>query len=196
MKLLSVNLARLGNLFVTESDEMRRIATGIHKQPITGAVHITRNGLNGDEQADSSRHGGPDKAVYAYPSEHYAFWRMQRLAKLKRDLPLPFGSIGENLTLTGLIENDVWIGDRLHLGSVVVEVTEPRYPCFKFNAKMSLSHAAKLMTQSGFSGFYLRVVQEGSVQAGDAIELTPGPRRISIDQINQQRRTGPQQDLF
>src|SRR4051812_28757961 len=112
-------------------------------------------------------HGGLDKAVYAYPSEHYAFWMAQRAAALKREELLPPGSIGENLTLQGVLEDDVWIGDRLRIGDTLLQVSEPRRPCFKFAAKMGFNHAVKLMVQSGYSGFYLCVLQTGCVQAGD-----------------------------
>jgi MOSC domain-containing protein YiiM len=196
MKVTSVNVATVGHLFVTQSGNAHRIVTGIHKQPVTGQIAAKKLGLLGDEQADRTVHGGLDKAVYAYPSEHYGFWAAQRLATLKREEPLPPGSMGENLTIQGLLENDVWIGDRLAIGSVLLEVTEPRSPCYKFGAKMGFSHAVKMMVQSGATGFYLCVVQEGILQAGDAITLLPGPREVSIVQINDQRRRGRQRDLF
>lgn len=196
MQVLSVNVAAVGALFIEQSSHTYRIATGIHKQPVPGAVMVNKLGLAGDEQADLSVHGGLNKAVYAYPSEHYAFWAAQRLAALKRDEPLPPGSMGENLTLQGVLESDVWIGDRLHIGDAILEVTEPRRPCFKFNAKMGFSHAAKMMVQAGNSGFYLRVVQTGALSAGDAIALVAGPRATSIAQINERRRKGTQRDLF
>lgn len=195
MKLLSVNVAAVGELFADRAPGMRRVATGIHKRPVDGAVIAHERGLAGDQQADLKLHGGPDKAVYAYPCEHYAFWTARRLAAFRHE-PLAPGSMGENLTLQGVLENQVWIGDRLHIGDAVFEVTEPRSPCFKFNVKMDLAHASKLMIQSGYSGFYLRVVKPGAVCAGDAVEVAPGPRAISIAQINQQRRKGSQQDLF
>jgi len=196
MHIVSVNIASVGNLFIAQSDRMRRVVTGIHKQPVDGPVQVGTLGLDGDEQADLTVHGGLAKAVYAYPFEHYAFWAQQRRAALKRDEPLPPGSMGENLTLRGLLERDVWIGDRLLIGSVVLEVTEPRNPCFKFSAKMGFSHAAKMMVQAGCSGFYLRVVQTGQLQAGDTVTLVTGARMTSIAQINERRSKGRQQDLF
>ncbi|HZW13965.1 MAG TPA: MOSC domain-containing protein [Noviherbaspirillum sp.] len=196
MQVFSVNIATVGALFIEQSTHRYRIATGIHKQPVQGTVMVNKLGLDGDEQADPSVHGGLHKAVYAYPSEHYAFWAAQRLAALKREEPLPPGSMGENLTLQGVLENDVWVGDRLHIGGTILEVTEPRQPCFKFNAKMGFSHAAKMMIQAGNSGFYLRVVQTGQIAAGDAITLVEGPRTASITQINERRRKGRQRDLF
>jgi MOSC domain-containing protein YiiM len=110
------------------------------------------------------------------------------MVALNGDGPLPPGSMGENLTLQGLLESDVWIGDRLQIGGALLEVTEPRRPCFKFNAKMGFAHAAKAMVQAGCTGFYLRVVDVGEIRAGDAITLSAGARDMSIAQINERRR--------
>ena len=199
MKIISINVARVGNLFVTQSGHQHQIKTGIFKKPVTGPVQANRLGLEGDEQADLSVHGGLDKAVYAYPVEHYAFWNAQCAASLKRlpdDLPLTAGALGENLTIEGLLESEVWIGDRLHIGGVVLQVTEPRHPCFKLNGKLGFSHASKMMIQSGFSGFYLRVVETGTLSAGDAMTLVPGPREMALSWLNERRRKGRQEDLF
>ncbi|MDQ9169438.1 MOSC domain-containing protein [Oxalobacteraceae bacterium R-40] len=196
MKVVSINCAPVGNLFMSDDSGMRRIATAIHKQPVHVPVEVRKLGIVGDEQADRSIHGGRDKAVYAYPIEHYSFWIAQRAKMLKQEENLPLGFMGENLTLEGLLENEVWVGDRLQIGSVLMEVTEPRTPCFKFNVKMRMSHAAKLMVQSGYSGFYMRVLQEGRMQAGDAVVLQPGAHRMTIASLNDQRRLGRQADLF
>ncbi len=196
MKVLSINCARIGNLFVSDDEGMRRIASAIHKQPVQGTVDVGKLGIVGDEQADRKIHGGPDKAVYAYPIEHYSFWMAQRAKTLKQETALPPGFFGENLTIEGLLESQAWIGDRLAIGTVLLEVTEPRTPCFKFNVKMRMQHAAKLMLQSGHSGFYLRVLQDGSMQAGDTITLIAGPRRMTIAMLNDQRRSARQAELF
>ncbi|GIZ53087.1 MOSC domain-containing protein [Noviherbaspirillum aridicola] len=196
MRIKSVNRAGIGELFVQQSERTRRIITGIHKQSVDGPVQVGRLGLDGDEQADLTVHGGLSKAVYAYPSEHYAFWRQHRLSVLKRDEPLAPGAMGENLTLEGLLEEDVWIGDRLRAGAVLMEVTEPRQPCFKFAAKMGFAHAVKLMLQSGHTGFYLRVLETGSLCAGDSLTLEPGPRQTALAQVNQRRWRGRQNELF
>ena len=199
MKIISINVAAIGDLFIMQSGDRHRIKTGIHKLPVNGPVQANRLGLAGDEQADLSVHGGLDKAVYAYPSEHYGFWNAQRTAGLKGtpgEQALTPGALGENLTVHGLLEGDVWIGDRLHAGEVVLQVTEPRHPCFKLNGKLGFSHAAKMMIQSGFSGFYLRVVQTGLLRAGEAITLVPGPREVSLSWLNERRRKGRQEDLF
>ena len=196
MKIISINVAAVGQLFTASPARAPHLASAIHKQPVQGPVWIGKLGVAGDRQADLRLHGGPDKAVYAYPSEHYAFWAAHRAAALKCAAPLPPGSMGENLTLQGLLEIEVWIGDRLQVGDALLEVTEPRRPCFKLNAKMGFGHAVKLMAQSGFSGFYMRVLREGRVQADDPIVLTPGARAGSIAQVNARRRTARQPDLF
>ncbi len=196
MKVISVNVAQVGLLFIEQHGATHRIATGIHKQPVTGTVEVRKLGLAGDEQADLTVHGGLHKAVYAYPAEHYAFWEEKRRAVFKRDEALPPGSMGENLTLEGLLENDVWIGDRLQIGSSLLEVSEPRQPCYKFNAKMGYAHAVKHMVQSGYTGFYLRVIETGMLQAGDTIVLIPGKREVTLASINERRRKGRQRDLF
>lgn len=196
MQLISVNAGRVAPFPVAQSGTQHRFVSAIDKQPVAGSVHVGRLGVAGDEQADLTVHGGLDKAVYAYPVEHYAFWKALRLAACKQEQPLPFGSMGENLSLSGLLEQDAWIGDRLLIGSVVLQVTEPRRPCFKFNARMGFSHATKSMVQSGFTGFYLRVLQTGTLQAGDAVILQPGMRQVSLAAINARRWHGRQQELF
>ena len=199
MKLLSVNVALVGDLFITQDSEKVRVRTGIHKQPVAGAVAVGRLGLAGDEQADQSVHGGLDKAVYAYPSEHYGFWNTQRATRLKRppdEVAITAGGLGENLTIEGILEADVWIGDRILIGSAVLQVSEPRHPCFKLNAKLGFPHASKMMIQSGYSGFYLKVLDTGLIQAGDRITLSPGPREVALAWLNERRRKGRQEDLF
>lgn len=196
MHLESINIGRVAPLFVNESGNAQSVMTGIRKDAVSGTVQVKRLGIAGDEQADLSVHGGLDKAVYAYPQEHYAFWSRERERALKKNLPLLPGAMGENLTTVGLLESAMWVGDRLQIGDVLFEVTEPRAPCFKFNARMGYAHAVKHMLQAGCSGVYLKVVETGSLQAGLKIHLIPGPREVSIAQINDQRRKGRQRDLF
>ena len=163
-----------------------RSTTGaIAKQPAPGRVAVGPLGLAGDEQADLSVHGGLGKAVYAYPLEHYAFWQTVRAqAKVSLwDSPMAPGSMGENLTLEGLLEDRLWIGDRLKLPSCVLAVSEPRFPCFKFNASMGFAQASKLMVQSGYCGSYLFVVEPGQVSAGDPVELIAGPREVNLREL-------------
>jgi len=160
----------------------RAVLTAIHKQPVDGPVPVMPLGLSGDDQADLSVHGGLDKAVYAYPSEHYAFWREARsqAGLTGIDDALPFGSLGENLSLQGVLERDVWVGDVLKFAHCELRVTLPREPCYKFNAAMGFSAASKLMAQNRCCGFYLAVDVPGHLSAGESFELLPGPRRLGM----------------
>ena len=163
----------------------RNILTAIRKSPVQGQVPVLPLGLAGDEQADPSVHGGLDKALYAYPSEHYAFWQDARRAAGVSDIDdqLPFGAVGENLTLQGLLEHGVWVGDILRFAHCALRVVQPREPCFKFNAAMGYSNAVKDMALSGRCGFYLAVDEPGSLQAGEAFSLVPGPRQMGIPEL-------------
>jgi MOSC domain-containing protein YiiM len=164
----------------------RAVMTAIHKTPVDGAVAVGPLGLQGDEQADLTVHGGLDKAVYAYPAEHYDFWRDARAKAgagaglLGVDDALAHGAMGENLTLQGLLETDLWIGDVLQFPDCVLRVAQPRQPCFKFNAAMGFNLAAKVMAQSGLCGFYLAVDTPGTLRAGDACTVVPGSRQVSV----------------
>ncbi len=163
----------------------RTVLTAINKQPVHGDVPVMPLGLMGDEQADLSIHGGLEKAIYAYPSEHYAFWRKARheAGVSRLDESLPHGMLGDNLTLAGLLETDVWAGDILQFANCALAVTIPREPCHKFNAAMGFSQATKLMATSGFCGFYLSVREAGSISAGESFKLLPGRRSVSIVQL-------------
>lgn len=180
MRLLSVNTGRARPLQI----QGRRILSAIGKQPVGGAVAVGPMGLEGDEQADPSVHGGPAKAVYAYPVEHLPFWKTQRseAGVSLFDEDLPHGFMGENLSIAGLTEHAVWIGDELHFSGCVLRVTAPREPCFKFAAVMGLPRAGRLMMDALCCGFYLSVVQPGAIAAGQAFTLRPGPRGLSVAQ--------------
>ena len=168
----------------------RRVLSAIGKQAVAGPVAVGRMGLAGDEQADLSVHGGLDKAVYAYPAAHYAFWQARRreLGVSLYDEVLPPGFAGENLTLDGLLEHDVWVGDELHFPACVLRVTAPREPCFKFNAVMGYAQAARDMVQAGCCGFYLAVDLPGTIEAGQTATLVPGRRALGIPQAFAARR--------
>lgn len=196
MKLLSINTGRVAPLFVSDGTTTHNIMSGIRKQAVNGSVQVKAMGIAGDEQADLTVHGGLEKAVYLYPHEHYAFWEEARTQALKQHHSLVPGAMGENLTTIGLLESDLWVGDRLQIGDVLFAVTEPRSPCYKFGARMGYAHAVKQMLQSGFSGVYLKVIQTGELQAGADIVLLPGAREVSIAQINDRRLKGRQRDLF
>lgn len=182
MKLNSVNVAKTQSLQTLDG---KVVQSGICKQPVTGFVEVGPLGLSGDEQADPSVHGGLSKAVYAYPSEHYAFWQTVRAQAKVVDWGaiLPPGSMGENLSLSGLLEKDTWIGDRLRFADCELLVSEPRYPCFKFNAVMGFNKAVKLMSESAWCGFYLAVHRPGKLVAGENFELIAGPREVSITEL-------------
>lgn len=190
MKVLSVNTARAEARQINGSE----VVTAIGKRPRSGPVAYLPLGLDGDEQADQSVHGGLAKAIYAYPHRHYPFWRtvraQARVAGWEDELPPP-GTMGENLTLDGLDERDLWIGDQLHFadGGVLL-VSEPRFPCFKFNAVMGFSKAAKLMVESGYCGAYLAVKQPGTIQAGDSFTLKPGPRELGLLELFRAKTRG------
>lgn len=160
----------------------RSVLTAIHKTPVTDTVPLGPLGLLGDVQADLSVHGGLEKAVYAYPTEHYPFWEEARGAAgvSGLDAPLGWGAMGENLSLYGLLETDVWLGDLLRFPNCTLRITQPREPCFKFNAAMGFNQAVKRMAQSGYCGFYLAVDEPGTVRAGETFLVVPGPRRASV----------------
>ncbi|WP_119964048.1 MOSC domain-containing protein [Simplicispira lacusdiani] len=176
----SVNLGAARRMRIGE----RQILTAIGKSPISGPVAVGRLGLEGDEQADLSVHGGLDKAVYAYPAAHYAFWQAQRRERgiSPFDETLPPGFLGENLTVEGLLEHEVFVGDRLRFPDCVLRVTAPREPCYKFNAVMGFAQAGRAMALAGCCGFYLAVEQTGTLAAGQQAVLEPGQRGLSIAQ--------------
>ena len=178
LTLLSLNTATTRHIQIGE----RRVLTGIGKRGVAGALAVGRMGVAGDEQADLSVHGGLDKAVYAYPSEHYLFWQARRreLGVSLFDEVLPPGFVGENLTLSGLLEHEVWIGDVLRFPDCVLRVTAPREPCYKFNAVMGYGPASRDMVQGGRCGFYLAVVQAGTLSAGQGFRLEPGQRGLGV----------------
>jgi MOSC domain-containing protein YiiM len=155
------------------------VRTSIFKTPASGRVRIAGHNLDGDEQSDLAVHGGADKAVYAYPSEHYAYWRGQLAG-----MDLPWGMFGENLTTEGLLEDAVRIGDRLRVGSADLVVTQPRMPCFKLGLRFGRADMVKRFYREGRTGFYFAVAREGDVEAGDPIEiLSHDPGGMSIADI-------------
>jgi MOSC domain-containing protein YiiM len=174
MKLVSVNVG-----LPREVDwHGKRIRTSIWKSPVEGLVRVGTLNLDGDQQSDLSVHGGADKAVYAYPSEHYSYWRLEfpRMA-------LPWGAFGENFTTQGPLETGVHIGDRLRIGSAEFLVTQPRLPCYKLGMRFGSADMVKRFLQSGRTGFYLAVLREGHVAAGNAIESVAGENGVSVHDI-------------
>jgi MOSC domain-containing protein YiiM len=157
----------------------KRVTTGIFKSAVSGPVSVHTLNLEGDGQADLSVHGGPAKAVYAYPSEHYDWWRTELPG-----VPLPWGAFGENLSTQGLMEDDVQIGDEFRIGTVMVRATEPRMPCYKLGVRFERSDIVRRFLQSGRSGFYFAVIQEGRLQEGDSIERAqPSDHNVTIADV-------------
>ena len=178
MRVLSVNVG------LPREVEWRNepVTTAIHKAPVSGPVQVRRLNLDGDRQADLSVHGGPFKAIYVYPSEHYDFW--------KREFPemdLPWGMFGENFTTTGLLETEINIGDKFRIAEAEVMVTQPRMPCYKLGIRFGRTDIIKRFLQSELTGFYLSVLKEGEVGTGDEFAFverdTHGVKVIDITRL-------------
>src|SRR5438552_358775 len=162
MKVLSLNVGLPREM----TWQGRIVTTGIFKEPIQGRVMMRTLNLDGDQQADLTVHGGVSKAIYAYPSEHYDYWRTELPG-----MDLPWGMFGENFTTEGLLEDAVYIGDRFRIGEAEVMVTEPRMPCYKLEIKFGRADIVKRFLASRRTGFYVGVLREGMIGAGDAVEL-------------------------
>ena len=188
MKLLSVNVGLSREI----EFHGKLVRTSIFKLPASGQVRVATLNLEGDEQSDLSVHGGVHKAVYAYPSEHYRFWREE-----VPGLDLAWGAFGENFTTEGLLE-EVQIGDRLRVGTAEFAVTQPRMPCFKLGIRFGRPEMVKRFLRSGRTGFYLAVLQEGQVTAGDSIEvLARDEHRVTVaDIVNLYKTDATNQDLL
>lgn len=190
MRLLSISAGKVVPLFGNHHPDYKSVASAIRKKPISDLdnptpVEITTLGVKGDEQADLSVHGGLEKAIYVYPAEHYPFWNELLTRETKRPVNLSYGAIGENFTIEGLLETEVFVGDKFIIGGLEFAVVKLREPCFKFNAAVGYKGASKAMLQSGFSGWYLRVLSTGALSAGAQITVIAGSRNISIAQQNQ-----------
>lgn len=175
MKLVAISVGRPQEL----QWHGQGVQTSIFKTPVSHGVHVTRTNIAGDQQSDLSVHGGPEKAVYAYPAEHYDFWR--------RELPdaeFAWGAFGENFTTEGLLEDEVWIGDRYRVGTTELVVTQPRMPCYKLAVRFDRVEMVKHFLKSRRSGFYLAVTLEGEVTAGDAIErIARDERHLTVTDV-------------
>lgn len=162
MKVISVNIGTPRTI----EWQGRPVVTAFFKEPTKERVKVKKLGIEGDKQADLRVHGGPRKAVYAYPAEHYDYWR-----KELPEVEFPWGSLGENLTVKGMLEDKLRIRDTLRVGSAELRVTWPRLPCFKLNARFQRDDMMKRFQEAGLSGFYLEVSKEGELKAGDKIKL-------------------------
>ncbi len=175
MQLISVNVS----LPKEVQNKRETVRTGIFKEPVEGRVMLRTLNLDGDGQGDLTVHGGMHQAVYVYPFEHYEYWQK----KLGRT-DLTFGQFGENFTVLGMLEDQIHIGDIFRVGGAMVQVTQPRVPCYKLAMKMQLPQFPKLFMASGRTGFYLRVLQEGEVSAGNVIErIDVDPEHMSVQEV-------------
>ena len=176
MNLLSVNVS----LPTTVSINGRTYLTGIYKEPVSGRVQLGGLNLAGDGQGDRKNHGGEYQAVYCYPHEHYAFWANQ-LARSD----FTYGQFGENLTTQGLLESEVCVGDTFRIGAAIIQVTQPRVPCYKLANKMGIPGFDKTFLRANRSGFYARVLEEGDVGAGDSIvQISKDPIGMTVAEVN------------
>ena len=178
MRVVSLNVGR--PRLVMRNGEP--VSTGIFKEPVTGRVMLRTLNLDGDRQADLTVHGGPEKAVYLYPSEHYAFWKQEL-----PDMDLPWGMFGENFTAEGILETETHIGDRFRIGAAELMVTQPRMPCYKLGIRFGRTDIIRRFLASERTGFYFSVLQEGEVAAGDEIQLieknTSGVRVVDVTRL-------------
>jgi MOSC domain-containing protein YiiM len=175
MRIVSVNVGQPRQVTDAAGNP---VLTSIFKSPVTGAVTVRELNIDGDRQADLVKHGGPLRAVYMYPAEHYAFWQGELPG-----IPLPWGAFGENLTSEGLLEDSVRIGDRLRVGTAELVVTRPRKPCFKLAIRLAQRDMVARFRASGRSGFYLSVAREGEVRAGDAVERIENGSGATIREV-------------
>jgi len=206
-KIVAISVAKVRTL-IQKGNQGALVSSAIHKSAVStlansAAQEIDQYGFKEDEQADLRVHGGVDKAIYAYPEENYSFWDeiLQREVQHGTLFPLQFGLVGENLTTQGLTEETVFVADQWRIGEVLCQVTQFREPCFKLNLKMQYSGAAKAMLQSAKSGWYLKVLEGGSLRAGDQIQVIPGRRELSIAQqnrdfLNQRGQLDIEPDLY
>ena len=157
-----------------------RVSTAIFKEPVEGAIPIRKLNLDGDRQADLTVHGGPQKAVYGYPVEHYDYWR-----ELLPQMPPVLGAFGENLTTRGALEEDLCIGDHVRVGTALLQVAQPRMPCYKLQVRFDREDMTKLFVASLRSGFYFSVIEEGEVGEGDAMKIVQREQHgISVAIVN------------
>jgi MOSC domain-containing protein YiiM len=175
MKIISVNVGAPRP--VEYNGEL--VETGIYKEPVAGPVAVNAFNLAGDAQADLTVHGGASKSVYAYPFEHYAFWRAEYPG-----MELPLAVFGENLTTEGVLETEICAGDRIRVGTAEFVVTEPRFPCFKLGIRFGRKDIIRRFQQSRRSGFYLSVAKTGELEAGAPLEIfARDPHRVTIEEL-------------
>ena len=177
MELLSINVSLPVEIEI--ENEGKVVTTGIFKQPINGSIYIYKHNLSGDKQADLKNHGGEHKAVYGYAFEHYAYW-----CKFLNIPELNYGKFGENLTISGLDEKKLCIGDELKIGHSVLQITQPRVPCFKLGIAFKNKQMPKLFIEKAATGIYFRVIQEGKIAAGNQCKIIKqGKHQLSVHNL-------------
>ena len=175
MRLLSINVSKPK----TVSYKGKKVVTGIYKKPLQGSVSLRETNIDGDKQVDLKNHGGLDKAVYAFPYEHYAFYQ-EHLGQCS----YKYGEFGENLTTKGLVESSVHIGDQFQIGTSIIEVSQPRAPCFKLAMKTGTPKVVRLMLDSAKTGYYFRVIREGLIEAGEVERIFKNEAAQSVEEIH------------
>lgn len=183
-KLVSINVSEVQ----TVEYKGKTVHTGIYKKPVHGKQQVQGVNIVGDDQGDRRVHGGTDKAIYGYPQEHYSFWK-QPFPDMDYTTP---GVFGENLTTKGILEKDIFVGDRLKIGTVILEAVQPRFPCSKLGMKFGTNAIVKEFRQSDMPGIYFRIVEEGEFEAGDDIEVIPNPQpKVTIVDLYHMDRGSP-----
>ncbi len=189
MRIVTISIGKIEKIRISGDGPGRTVKSAINKYPVSlltapAPIFAGVLGLEQDEQADLTVHGGADKAVYVYPAEHYPFWESELVQQAIELVPLTHGFFGENLTVEGFNEQEVFVGDLWKIGEVELMVEALREPCYKFNSKIGFEAAGPTMVRSARSGWYLSVLQPGVLKAGDAIAVTPGDREVSIADQN------------
>lgn len=175
-KINSINIGLPAKVTLPEGQPLY---SGISKLPTSEKIYLNALGFEGDGVADNKNHGGPDKAVCAYCLDHFPFWKKEIGKKLSP------GAFGENLSVTGLLETDIHLGDQFKIGDAVIECSQPRQPCYKLNKKFDISDMVHRVQNSGFTGYYFRVIQPGWVQSGmDMALIKEGSGEVSIESAN------------
>lgn len=175
MELVSINIATIKTI----EHNGKQVPTGIFKQPTTGSVYVGKYNLEGDNQADLKNHGGRNKAIYGFSQDHYPYW-----ASVLNNPHLEPGAFGENLTITNLDESRIHIGDQFRLGECLLEVSQPRVPCFKLGIALNNMDIPQQFIEQGETGVYFRVIEEGSIKAGDQLELVASePSKIAVKSL-------------
>ncbi len=190
-RLVAISVGRAAPLPGTAGIDGAPVSSGIVKHPVSTLeapvrVAVGPLGVAGDEQVDLTVHGGPERAVYLYPEHHYAYWR-SAYAQGGHTEPLPWGALGENFTIAGIDEQSLWVGDELRIGALRLRVTQPRGPCYKLDARLGLPWAARMMTQSGYTGCYCAVVHPAEVAAGDPVLIVAGDRAVTVGEVHRMK---------